>query len=70
MSQCSAILQHLEAGNTLTPLQAFQMYGCLALHSRCAELRKRGHEIDCQLVETSSGKRVGLYSIPVRIAYG
>lgn len=70
MSQCAEILAHLEAGNTLTPIQAFQMFNCLSLHSRCAELRRRGYDILCELVETPGGKHVGCYSMPFRAAYG
>ena len=69
MSQCASILRHLERGETLTPLQAFNLYGTLALHSRIAELRERGHLIDCDLIEVSDGKHVGCYSL-LKLAYG
>jgi hypothetical protein len=69
MSQCQAILQHLESGETLTPLQAFNLYGTLALHSRIAELRKRGHLIDCDLIAVLNGKHVGCYSL-IKVPYG
>lgn len=69
LSQSQAILAYLEAGNTLTPLEALQRFGCLALHSRAAELREHGHVIDCQLIKLPNGKRVGQYSI-IHIPYG
>lgn len=53
----------------ITPLIAFQRYGTLALHSRIAELRERGIEIETTMIEVN-GKRVGMYSIPERIPYG
>lgn len=62
MTQCDAILAHLRAGNTLTPLEALQMFGTLALHSRANELRARGHDVKCTMV-TRNGKRVGCYAI-------
>ncbi len=68
MSQADAILDYLEHGNTLTPLEAFTMFGTLALHSRCAELRERGHMIECELVRVGR-KTVGRYSL-LRIAHG
>ena len=68
-SQCARILAYLEAGGSLTPVQAFAMFGTLAMHSRAAELRERGHPITCDLVETPGGKRVGCYSL-LRVAYG
>ena len=68
-TQCSLILDHLERGNTLTPLDAFTLFNCLALHSRIAELRSRGFDIACEMVKTPSGKFVGQYSLPLRVAY-
>lgn len=51
MSQCERILEHLLEGNSLTPAQAYAKFGTLALHSRAAELRERGHRIVCTLVD-------------------
>lgn len=62
MSQNDRILAHLLTGLTLTPAQAYEMFGTLALHSRIAELRARGEPIACNMLETQSGKRVGCYS--------
>lgn len=61
-SQCFGILQHLRAGNTLTPLDAFRLFNTLALHSRCSELREAGWPVNCQLVAVN-GKTVGRYSL-------
>jgi len=68
MSQNQVILEHLRAGKDLTPLQAFELCGTLALHSRVAELRAAGHPIDCELVQ-ENGKTVGRYSL-MKVAYG
>lgn len=46
---------------TLTPHEAFTLYGTLALHSRISELRERGFPISCKLIETPGGKHVGCY---------
>ena len=62
MSQNAAILQHLFSGNTITPAQAYELYGSLALHSRIAELRARGFKID-KKIQTANGKRWGEYSL-------
>ena len=62
VSQCDRILDYLRAGNTLTPYRALVEFGTLALHSRIAELRERGHAIECRLIE-HAGKRVGEYSL-------
>ena len=69
MSQNDLILDYLERGLTLTPLQAFNLCGTLALHSRIAELRHT-HDIHCEMVKVPSGKRVGCYSLVEHFAYG
>ena len=63
LSQCNYILSYLRDGNTLTPAEAYERFGSLALHSRVSELRERGHKIDCQLIQVPSGKRVGQYKL-------
>ena len=63
VTQCGAVLGHLQSGKTLTPMEAYVLYGTLALHSRVAELRSRGHDIACKLVKVPSGKTVGEYSL-------
>ena len=70
ISQCDTILAHLQAGNTITPAQAYALCGTLALHSRIAELRADFHDIRCDLIRTPSGKHVGRYSLIEHIPYG
>lgn len=55
MSQSAQILAHLDRGDTITPAQAYDLYGTLALHSRIAELRRKGYRIDGEM--HSDGKR-------------
>ena len=62
VTQSNAILEHLRSGKTITPLEAFALYGTLALHSRAAELRKAGYKIECKIV--AHGKtRFGEYKL-------
>ena len=69
MSQCGNIYAYLADGGTLTPLEALNMFGCMCLHSRAAELRSKGIPIHCELIDVC-GKYVGMYSIPLKVAYG
>ena len=64
MSQSSAILAHLEAGYTLTPADAYERFGTLALHSRIAELRGQGYRID-KTMRHENGKSFGEYFIAI-----
>ena len=65
MSQNARILAALKRGRKLTPLRAFLQFGTLALHSRIAELRARGHAIKCRMVNKGRIKH-GVYSIATR----
>ena len=61
MSQSDAILDHLRAGNVLTPLSALEQFGCLSLSQRCGQLRRAGHPIVAETVRLANGKRVAQY---------
>ena len=64
MSQDDKILAHLEAGNTVTPFEALQIAGTLALHSCIARLRRRGYRIDMTL-ERENGRQYGRYWLTI-----
>ena len=59
-SQRAAIRRHLEAGNSLTALQALNHFGCARLASRIDELRQAGMNIETHWlqVQNRQGKRV------------
>jgi hypothetical protein len=42
MTQSQAILEHLKAGNTLTPIEALNLFGCFRLAARVSDLRTNG----------------------------
>ena len=45
MSQLSQIRAHLQKGNTLTPIEALEKFGCFRLGARIKNLREAGMEI-------------------------
>ena len=59
-SQCDRILAYLRRGRSLTPLSAYKLCGTWAMHSRAAELRARGHNIRCRVVNKGRVKH-GVY---------
>ena len=61
MSEDALILDHIRQHGFITPAIAAELYGCLALHSAAARLRKR-HPIVCKM-RTGNGKRWGEYRI-------
>lgn len=60
-TQKQLIRAYLEAGKTITPMVAFQEYGCLNLSARIAELKYDGMAIRKNWYSTPSGKRVMSY---------
>lgn len=50
LNQREMIIRHLEAFETITPMEAMQEYGIMRLASRIDELRKEGYIIDTEMV--------------------
>ena len=66
-TQNSAILEFLQKGCTLTPLEALEMFGCFRLAARIRDLREQGHDIQSEIVPRhESGKTFCRYSMPNR----
>ena len=62
-SQNKQILAYLEGGNTLTGIEALNLFGCFRLPSRIHDLVQRGVAIKRKFMTTYSGKRVMQYSL-------
>ena len=64
-SQNALIAIWLKQGNTITPLEALQKFGCFRLGARIADLRKAGYDIETKIVN-QNGKRFAQYSLAQR----
>ena len=62
MSQENLILNHLQQGKTITPLESLQLYGCFRLGARIMELKQQGHNIVNEW-ETNGKKRYAKYKL-------
>lgn len=63
-TQNEQIRKYLEAGNTLTPLEALNLFGCFRLATRIFELKKQGLNILTDIVEDAeTGKRYAKYRL-------
>ena len=60
-SQRERIRRHLDAGGSLTPLQALVLFGCMRLGARIYDLQRQGYPVRCEMVRLSNGKRVARY---------
>ena len=61
MSQCENILKHLQK-RSITPLDAFTLYGCMRLAARIQDLKEKGHEI-LTTIEKQNGKKFARYTL-------
>ena len=65
MSQCEDIKAHLQAGYSLTALEALERFQCFRLAARIADLKKEGMHIDAvMVVDEDTGKVYARYSTP------
>ena len=64
-SQANAILEYLQDGNSITPMDALNLCGCFRLSARIADLKKRGYDIVTEKVKVDGGKYVARYHLAV-----
>lgn len=62
MTQNEQIKQHLEKGNSITPMLALQLCQCFRLASRIKDLRNKGMIIEREMV-LRNGKRFAKYFV-------
>ncbi len=60
-SQTQMILQDLLTGCRITAIEALERYGCFRLSARINELIRDGFNIEGDMIETPSGKKVKQY---------
>jgi len=51
MSQTKQILDYLEQGNSLTAIDALNLFGCFRLSARIKDLKDSGHQIKTIIVK-------------------
>jgi hypothetical protein len=61
-SQNEKILCWLLDGNTLSPLQALEQFGCFRLAARIADLKREGHDIVTTIKEKYTEEGVVRYA--------
>ena len=62
-TQAQQIEKHLLSGKSITALDALNLYGCMRLAARIAEL-KESHEIESEPWTTPGGATIARYWIP------
>ena len=51
MSQKKQILAFMQTGKSITPMEAWELFGCYRLSARVSDLRAEGHNIVTTLKE-------------------
>lgn len=62
MSQTRQILEYMEAGNAITPIEALSLFGCFRLGARIFDLRERGFNIKSEPLH-ENGKHFARYRL-------
>lgn len=67
MSQMMDILRYLQEGNTITPLEALDKFGCFRLSGRICDLRKLKYKVTTKMIyvpdRTGKMKQVAQYRL-------
>ena len=63
MSQNTRIKEWQNDGNTLTPLQALEKFGCFRLASRIHDLRQDGLDVQTNFIKHENGNRFAIYEL-------
>ena len=62
-SQKDKILNYLESGGVLTPIDALDKFGCFRLAAVICDLKSGGHDIKTTLVNNGKGKEYAKYKL-------
>lgn len=62
MSQSDMILAHLQAGESITPMEALKEYGIFRLAARIRDIREAGHDVQT-VMEGEGDKKWARYSL-------
>ena len=62
-SQKDKILNYLESGGVLTPIDALDKFGCFRLAAVIFDLKAEGHDIKTTLVNNGKGKKYAKYKL-------
>ena len=62
-TQRNNVLEHLESGREITPLDALEQYGCFRLAAVIWNLRDEGYKISTKTVTSRYGKKFASYKL-------
>jgi hypothetical protein len=63
LTQEEKIFNYLKEGNSITPLEALEIFGCFRLGARIWSLKQKGYDIKCEIVRNKE-KHFAKYYMP------
>lgn len=60
-TQTQNILAHLQLGNSITPIEALNMFGCLRLGARIHDIKRLGYDVITEIKQVGDHKHVAEY---------
>lgn len=63
LSQGKQILIWLQAGKSITGMEALRMFNCWNLKGRIFDLREQGNDIETEMIKTSTRKWIAKYTL-------
>jgi hypothetical protein len=60
-SQTERILEFMLSGNTITPMEALDKFGCFRLGARIADIKAKGYIVYSDFVTAPNGKKFKRY---------
>ena len=61
-NQTKRIKAHLDSGESITALDAFEIFSCLRLAARMHDLKESGYPFMKETITYNNGKRVAMYT--------
>lgn len=64
-SQSAKILDYMKNGNKITSKDAYELFGCMTLAQRVADLKEAGHEIKSKQLHVNKQTTISQYYMDV-----
>ena len=65
MNQTEQIHNYLKEGNSITAIEALNLFKCFRLAARISDLKRQGVNISSEMITTYTQKRVMRYSLSI-----
>ena len=64
-TQTQNIIEYMQQGNAITPIEALNKFGCLRLGARIFDIKRLGYDVITHIKDVSDHKHVAEYSLEI-----